>query len=142
MPSKSISSRALCNGKFQLDFSWVSFPIVPRDGATSHANCLTQVPGGILGLGMIFVKESPRWLVKRGRNDQALENLIWVRGGDSEEVQDEFAEIVAGIAEESRQSEGLTYKELLLPSNRYRVFIVISMQLGRFPQFGYVAELG
>ncbi|KFY11311.1 hypothetical protein V491_07265 [Pseudogymnoascus sp. VKM F-3775] len=90
---------------------------------------LQLLPGGILGLGMILVKESPRWLVKRGRNEQALENLIWVRGGDSEEVQNEFAEIVSGIEEERRASEGLTYKELLLPSNRYRLFIAITMQL-------------
>lgn len=90
---------------------------------------------------MIFVKESPRWLVKRERNEEALQNLIWVRGGDSEEVQDEFAEIVAGIEEERRVSEGLTYKELLLPSNRYRVFIAITMQLCRFFLFGFVAEI-
>jgi hypothetical protein len=87
---------------------------------------------------MIFVKESPRWLVKKGRNAEALANLIWVRGGDSDEVQDEFAEIVAGIEEESRVSEGLTYKELLLPSNRYRVFIAISMQLCMSPSFGLI----
>lgn len=91
---------------------------------------------------MILVKESPRWLVKRGRNEQALENLIWVRGGDSEEVQDEFAEIVAGIEEESRISEGVTYKELLLPSNRYRLFIAITMQLCGFLPFTPVTEIG
>jgi hypothetical protein len=90
---------------------------------------------------MILVKESPRWLVKRGRNEQALENLIWVRGGDSEEVQDEFAEIVAGIEEESRISEGVTYKELLLPSNRYRLFIAITMQLCTFLPFELVTEV-
>lgn len=89
---------------------------------------------------MILVKESPRWLVKRGRNEQALENLIWVRGGDSDEVQNEFAEIVAGIEEERRVSEGLTYKELLLPSNRYRIFIAITMQLGEFLLVRSVAE--
>lgn len=91
---------------------------------------------------MILVKESPRWLVKQGRNEEALENLVWVRGGDSEEVQNEFAEIVVGIEEERRVSEGVTYKELLLPSNRYRIFIAITMQLCWSLPFGLVTEIG
>jgi sugar porter (SP) family MFS transporter len=91
---------------------------------------LQLVPGGLLGLGMLLVKESVRWLVKKGRNEEALESLIWVRGGDSPEVQTEFAEIQAGLEEEIRATEGVTWKELLLPANRFRVFIVITMQLG------------
>lgn len=128
---KNICSRVLSNGKFPLGFNCVSFPLILREGGVLNTNFLTLVPGGLLGLGMILVKESPRWLVKKGRNAEALENLVWVRGGDSEEVQDEFAEIVAGIEEERRVSEGLTWKELLLPSNRYRLFITITMQLGK-----------
>jgi MFS family permease len=50
---------------------------------------LQLVPGGILGLGMLFCKESVRWLAKRGRNEEALDSLIWVRGGDSDEVRQE-----------------------------------------------------
>jgi hypothetical protein len=91
---------------------------------------LQLLPGGVLGLGMLLVKESVRWLAGKGRNEEALENLIWIRGGDSPEVQAEFAEIQAGLEEELRATEGVTWKELLLPANRFRVFVVITMQLG------------
>ncbi|KIM97446.1 hypothetical protein OIDMADRAFT_169245 [Oidiodendron maius Zn] len=91
---------------------------------------LQLVPGGVLGLGMLLVKESVRWLAKTGRNEEALQSLIWVRGGDSPEVQAEFAEIQAGLEEEFRATEGVTWRELLLPANRFRVFIIITMQLG------------
>jgi hypothetical protein len=91
---------------------------------------LQLVPGGILGLGMLLVKESVRWLAMRGRNEEALQSLIWVRGGDGPEVRTEFAEIQAGLEEELRATEGVTWKELLLPANRFRVFVVITMQLG------------
>lgn len=47
---------------------------------------LQLVPAVILGVGMLFLKESTRWLAKRGRTDEALESLIWIRGGDSAEV--------------------------------------------------------
>lgn len=50
---------------------------------------LQLLPGGILGLGMLLTKESTRWLAKKGRAEEALESLIWVRGGDSPEVQAE-----------------------------------------------------
>lgn len=42
-------------------------------------------------------------------------------------------EILAGIAEEERVTEGLTWKEFLLPANRWRMFIVITLQIGKDP---------
>lgn len=50
---------------------------------------LQLVPGTILGFGMLLTKESTRWLAKKGRTQEALDSLIWVRGGDSEEVRQE-----------------------------------------------------
>lgn len=44
---------------------------------------LQLVPGGFLALGMFLVKESTRWLAKVGRHEEAMESLIWVRGGES-----------------------------------------------------------
>lgn len=41
-----------------------------------------------------------------------------------------FAEILAGIREEERVTEGLTWKECLLPVNRYRFIVVVTLQIG------------
>lgn len=79
---------------------------------------------------MLLVKESLRWLAKKGPNEEALQNLVWVRGGDTPEVRTEFDEILAGLQEEIRATWGVTWKELLPPANRFWVFVVITMQLG------------
>ncbi|EXJ91290.1 hypothetical protein A1O1_04400 [Capronia coronata CBS 617.96] len=93
---------------------------------------LQLVPGVFLGLGMILVKESTRWLAKKGRNEEAYASLLWVRGGvDGPEIRAEFSEILAGIELELVESEGLTWKELLLPSNRFRMIIAITIQLAQ-----------
>ncbi|CCF32102.1 hypothetical protein CH063_04551 [Colletotrichum higginsianum] len=92
---------------------------------------LQLVPGAILGLGMLLCKESTRWLAKKGRREEALQSLIWVRGGEhTPEVEEEFAEIISSIEEEQHQKEGLTWKELNEPVNRYRIFLIIALQIG------------
>jgi sugar porter (SP) family MFS transporter len=91
---------------------------------------LQLIPGALMGLGMLLVKESVRWLAKKGRNEEAFASLVWVRGGeDTPEVRAEFSEILAGVELEIRASEGVTWKELLLPSNRLRLFIAFTIQL-------------
>lgn len=51
----------------------------------------------ILGTGLVFLPESPRFLVKKGRVDNAARALARVRGQpvDSQYIQEELAEIVA-----------------------------------------------
>ncbi|KAH7381487.1 general substrate transporter [Phaeosphaeria sp. MPI-PUGE-AT-0046c] len=91
---------------------------------------LQLVPGVILGMGMLLTKESTRWLAKTGRHEDALKSLIWVRGGDAPEVHEEFAEIISSIEEENRLKAGVTWKELLEPVNRYRLFLILALQVG------------
>ncbi|KAI1798726.1 putative MFS sugar transporter [Daldinia bambusicola] len=106
---------------------WVDYGVSQHLGTTTQQwqipIGLQLVPGGILGLGMLLTKESTRWLAKSGRTEEAIRSLIWVRGGDNIQVQEEFAEIIAGIKEEERVTEGLTWKEYLLPVNRFRFLI-------------------
>lgn len=83
------------------------------------------IPGGLMLVGLFFLKESPRWLMKQGRRGEALKSLAYIRNEseDNEEVQREIAEIYAAIEEETAQTEGVTWKECLQKSNRYRFFL-------------------
>jgi len=83
------------------------------------------IPGGLLILGLIFTRESPRWLASKGRNDEAIANLAYLRHTDQTDSNtlEEFAEIRASIDQEQEATEGVTWKEILLPGNRIRFFL-------------------
>jgi MFS family permease len=51
----------------------------------------------ILGIGLLFLPESPRFFVKKGKLEQAAKALSRVRGQpvESQFIQEELAEIVA-----------------------------------------------
>lgn len=80
------------------------------------------IPGGLMLIGLFFLKESPRWLMRKGRHDEALESLAHIRYASSTdpEVVAELAEIRAAVDEEYHLTEGVTWKEVLKPGVRYR----------------------
>lgn len=60
---------------------------------------LQIVPAVILGVGMIFFPESPRWLIMKERDDDALVSLSRLRrkDRDSTTLQSEYLEVRASI---------------------------------------------
>jgi sugar porter (SP) family MFS transporter len=82
---------------------------------------LGALPGVFLVLGMLSVPYSPRWLMQRGRREEARAVLSRTRAGD--DVDDELAEIESVLSEERRA--GL--RTLLRPSLRPMMVIGIGL---------------
>lgn len=79
----------------------------------------------------MHVTESPRWLLDRGRDEEALQILADVHGRgsrDNELVRLEYAEIKAQIDFDKTQA-AKSYLDLLKPSVRRRVFLGCSEQM-------------
>ncbi|EPE24951.1 MFS general substrate transporter [Glarea lozoyensis ATCC 20868] len=57
------------------------------------------IPAGLMFIGLFFIKESPRWLMTRGKRDLALKNLCWIRKLDTDDMYmlEEVAAIDAGL---------------------------------------------
>jgi sugar porter (SP) family MFS transporter len=71
---------------------------------------LQLVPAAFLGLGMITLKESVRWLTKKGRHEEAWKSLQWIRADSSQVTEDEMEEIRIGVEMEARATEGFQFK--------------------------------
>lgn len=91
---------------------------------------------GIIFVLSFFNRESPRYLIKKGKVDQARTNLARIRGlnGESDYVKKELAEIENQLAEEEEATLGqgwLGYlKEMfLMPNNFYRIYVGLGSQL-------------
>ncbi|KFY49317.1 hypothetical protein V496_10101 [Pseudogymnoascus sp. VKM F-4515 (FW-2607)] len=128
---------------------WLNYG-VSRNIAPSTAQWRIPVgfqmaPAGVMFVGLIFLKESPRWLVKQGRYDEATASLAYMRREDpgSVDVHRELAEIRASIDDELSVTEGVTWKEALTPGNRMRFIngfvIMFWQQFSGTNSIGYYA---
>ncbi|KAL8681958.1 MAG: hypothetical protein Q9186_001966 [Xanthomendoza sp. 1 TL-2023] len=61
---------------------------------------LQMIPSSILGLGILFLPFSPRWLASKGRDDEALKSLGKLRQlpAEDQRVQQEWFDIRAEVA--------------------------------------------
>jgi sugar porter (SP) family MFS transporter len=82
---------------------------------------LGALPGVFLVLGMLFVPYSPRWLMQRGRREEAHEVLRRTRPG--EDYEKELAEIESVLSEERHAG----IRALLRPSLRPMLVIGIGL---------------
>ncbi|KAJ3766961.1 sugar transporter [Lentinula raphanica] len=90
---------------------------------------LQLVPAGLMALGLLTIKESPRFLASVGRNNEALSNLAYLRRSSphSESVILEMAEIEAAIQEENEARKSLRWREAFLGKGNAIRFVIAFM---------------
>ena len=87
---------------------------------------LAVVPGAILGLGMLAMPETPRWLAKHGHADAAQKVLARIR--DTQDVNLEFREIQETL---SRADERGHFSDLMASSVRPALIIGIGLAIAQ-----------
>jgi sugar porter (SP) family MFS transporter len=85
---------------------------------------LAVIPAAALFVGMLFQKESPHWLIRQGREDEARHVLRRVR--DESDIDAEIREV-----REVSQREG-SYRDLISP--RVRPLLLVGVLLAVFQQ--------
>ncbi|KAI1390625.1 general substrate transporter [Hypoxylon trugodes] len=84
------------------------------------------IPALLLGIGVLFIGESPRWLCLKGRYEEAkkaFDNYHY-DGSNEEWCNTEFGTIQINIEEEFKAQGRLTWKDLFkTPSFRKRLFV-------------------
>ncbi len=88
---------------------------------------LAAVPGVILGIAMIFLPESPRWLARWSHPENARAVLVRIRG--TQEVETELREILGSLA---HSEEHGAWSDLLKPA--VRPALVVGVGLAIFQQ--------
>lgn len=92
---------------------------------------------------MWFMPESPRWLVQKDRQEEALQVLARIHGGGNVEdkyVRAEYEEIVAKLQFE-KSHKAPSYYDLLLGSQKRRMWIGIGVVCTKLAEKSGLAKL-
>ncbi|KIY45595.1 quinate permease [Fistulina hepatica ATCC 64428] len=97
---------------------------------------IQMIPGGLLLTGMLFQRETPRYLIIRGCQHEAIHILARLRGlpVDHPFVQSEISEISQSVEEEQKAVAGTSRRSLLkemfvIPRNRRRLIFAAILQV-------------
>ncbi|EOD46398.1 putative hexose transporter protein [Neofusicoccum parvum UCRNP2] len=110
--------------------AWITFGSFRMNSTWSWRipSVFQALPSIFQAVGILFLPESPRWLVSKGRNEKALEVLAhYHANGDREDpvVQYEYNEICSTIEMEIAAKQTKWSELWRTPGNRWRSFIMI-----------------
>lgn len=134
----TLNTRGLLSSSFQLSFA-VGVFLQMALGIFLRWSWLAVCGAAVVVIGALFtlfMPESPPWLVKMRRNDEALQALRFLRGRDAS-AEEEFDEIREHQAEDSDHE--WSWRELIRPE-MYKP-LAISVSLMFFQQFAGINAL-
>ena len=117
----SINQVALTSGiviSYLIDYAFAGV------GAWRWMFAMAVVPAAAFGVGLLFIPESPRWLVGRGLADKARAVLARIRTPD--QVEAEFAQI-----QQSAQQQKENWAELLSPALRPAMIVGVGLAIAQ-----------
>ncbi|MED1470473.1 sugar porter family MFS transporter [Bacillus salipaludis] len=93
---------------------------------------LAAVPALILFFGMLKLPESPRFLIKNNKFDEARKVLGYIRS-NKEEIESEITQIQEAAREERKANQKASWGTLF--SNKYRYLVIAGVGVAAFQQF-------
>ncbi|KAL5335450.1 general substrate transporter [Aspergillus crustosus] len=122
---------------------WINYGIQENIGVDAVITfripmAIQLIPGGALALGTLILRESPTLLWRKGKRQQAINNLCYLRQlpADHQYMLEEIGRVEARLEEEERLSGGRTgwvallrgsMAEMKTSSIRYRLAIIVGM---------------
>ncbi|KAJ4394501.1 hypothetical protein N0V93_003719 [Gnomoniopsis smithogilvyi] len=79
-----------------------------------------------MSVGMLFIPESPRWLLEHGHKEKALKSLLWLRPYGQHEAEEEAKDIQEALENEMKIKQSAGIKDMFTnPSDRRRTVLAI-----------------
>ncbi|RAL14596.1 MFS general substrate transporter [Aspergillus homomorphus CBS 101889] len=131
------SMRARLGSCYQFTFTigilisyWIDYGMqyAPANAAQWQIPLAMQlIPGALMGLGMLTLHESVRWLLAHDHTSKAWDSLAWIRASRGPEVKAEFRAMRSAIERDVHATADFTARELLQRSNAHRLILGISL---------------
>ncbi|KAF9894478.1 hypothetical protein FE257_006361 [Aspergillus nanangensis] len=93
---------------------------------------LQLVPGALMGVGMLTLDESVRWLLSQGHSPRrAWSSLTWIRASDGPHVAAEFAQMKQAVDADRHALADFHLRELVEVPNYHRLLLGIGLFLAQ-----------